>query len=260
MAVNQLIEAPLEFDPAARATAKALAVTDSRFEPELIAAAVRRVVNAWAAAVEGDDKALVEFAYPGTRRSLLHPGEADGGERLFVRDLRVSQIRLTSLTPHADTALLNVALTCSGRRFVEDVTSGELVSGSRDDEMSFIEVWVLSLHGPAPSSWHLGLQWTRETPDTGEFVSRRETPEEHRERLERAGLVKPRSFQILCRWGDEAMRAAGEVTVAVERTRAPTREEAQDLVMPQILYELMKRGAIGVQPQFPLIEVRELIP
>ena len=49
--------ADLDFDGTARAAALDLALADGRFDPDLIEASVRRAVDAWAQAVDGDDAA-----------------------------------------------------------------------------------------------------------------------------------------------------------------------------------------------------------
>ena len=57
--------ADLDFDGTARAAALDLAMVDGRFAPDVLEAAVRRAVEAWSEAVDGEDAALERAATPG---------------------------------------------------------------------------------------------------------------------------------------------------------------------------------------------------
>ena len=65
--------ADLDFDGTARAAALDLAMVDGRFAPDVLEAAARRAVDAWAEAVDGDDAALERAATPAAVGELLHP-------------------------------------------------------------------------------------------------------------------------------------------------------------------------------------------
>ena len=56
--------ADMDFEGPARAAALDLALADERFDPDLIEASVRRILAAWASAIDGDDTALEALARP----------------------------------------------------------------------------------------------------------------------------------------------------------------------------------------------------
>ena len=65
-----------------------LAPTDFRLDPETVETAVRRALELWSLAMDGDDAALVCMIDPWAVQQMLYwEGE---GKRLFVRDLKSS--------------------------------------------------------------------------------------------------------------------------------------------------------------------------
>ena len=85
-------------DVAGSTTAEAM--VDGRFAPDVLEAAARRAVAAWADAVDGDDAALERAATPEAVRELLYAGDASERTRLVVRGPRLRALRITAL--HAD--------------------------------------------------------------------------------------------------------------------------------------------------------------
>src|SRR5690606_19271196 len=73
----------------ARAQALDLSLVDERFAPHVLEAAARRVVAAWAEAVDGEDEPLEAVADPAAVRTLLYPGDPSGRTRLVVRGPRL---------------------------------------------------------------------------------------------------------------------------------------------------------------------------
>jgi predicted lipid-binding transport protein (Tim44 family) len=147
--------ADLDFDGTARAAALDLALADGRFDPDLIEASVRRAVEAWARAVDGDDAALRAHARPAAVDALLHPGDPSRRTRLVVRGPRVEAIRIAALDAAAQPAAITVELRVTGRRYVEDRDTAEVVSGSRDAERAFTEHWTLALDGVDAWPWRI---------------------------------------------------------------------------------------------------------
>jgi hypothetical protein len=80
--------AQVDFDGDARAHALDLSLADARFAPDVLEAAARRAVAAWAEAVDGDDAALERMASPGAASALLYGGDATRETRLVVRGPR----------------------------------------------------------------------------------------------------------------------------------------------------------------------------
>ena len=91
--------ADLDFDGTARAAALDLAMVDGRFAPDVLEAAARQAVAAWAEAVDGDDAALERAATPGAVRELLYAGDASERTRLVVRGPRLRRCASPRCTP-----------------------------------------------------------------------------------------------------------------------------------------------------------------
>ena len=81
--------AVVSFDGTAREQALDLSLADARFAPDVLEAAARRAVAAWAEAVDGDDAALLEVATPEAVSELLYGGDASRKTRVVVRGPRV---------------------------------------------------------------------------------------------------------------------------------------------------------------------------
>jgi hypothetical protein len=140
--------AELYFDGDARARALDLSLADARFAPDVLEAAARRAVAAWAEAVDGDDAPLERLAAPAAGRELLY-GSGDGERtRLVVRGPRVRRIRIAAVDVETVPATMTVELELGGRRCVEDRDTAAVVAGSRDAPASFTERWTLALDGP----------------------------------------------------------------------------------------------------------------
>lgn len=139
-ALGELVDA--DFADDARAAALDLSLVDGRFTPDVLAAAARRLAAAWAEAVDGGDEPLERVASPAAVQELLHPAGPD--TRLVVRGLRMRGLRIVALDPPA----MEVEVEFSGRRYVEDRATQALLSGSREDELSFTERWRMELAEP----------------------------------------------------------------------------------------------------------------
>jgi Tim44-like domain len=89
--------ADLDFEGPARAAALDLALADERFDPDLIEVSVRRILAAWASAIDGDDTPLEALARPEAVRALLYPGDTDWHTRLVVRNPHIRTVRITAI-------------------------------------------------------------------------------------------------------------------------------------------------------------------
>jgi predicted lipid-binding transport protein (Tim44 family) len=147
--------ADLDFDGTARAAALDLALADGRFDPDLIEASVRRVVEAWAHAVDGDDDALQAAARPAAVAELLHAGDPSRRTRLVVRGPRVDALQIVALDAGSEPATIAVELRVAGRRYVEDRDTAAVVSGSRDRQDEWTEHWTLALDGAGEWPWRI---------------------------------------------------------------------------------------------------------
>ncbi len=147
--------AEVEFEGDARARALDLAVADARFSPDVLEAAARRAVGAWAEAVDGDDEALEQVASPEAVGALLYGGDASRDTRLVVRGPRVKRIRIAGVQVEQVPATMSVEVELGGRRYVENRDTTTVVSGSKDSATTFTEHWTLALDGPDDAPWRI---------------------------------------------------------------------------------------------------------
>src|SRR5215207_6697938 len=147
--------AQVEFEGDARARALDLSVADARFAPDVLEAAARRAVEAWAGAVDGDDAALEKVASEDAVGALLYERDSSGQTRLVVRGPRVKRIRIAAVQLERVPATMTVAVELGGRRYVEDRDTTTVLSGSKDSATTFTETWTLALDGPADAPWRI---------------------------------------------------------------------------------------------------------
>jgi predicted lipid-binding transport protein (Tim44 family) len=147
--------AEVGFEGDARARALDLSVADARFGPDVLEAAARRAVGAWAEAVDGDDAALERVASPEAVAELLYGGDATRGTRLVVRGPRVKRIQIAAVQVEHQPATMTVDVELGGRRYVENRDTAAVLSGSKDSATTFTERWTLALDGPDDAPWRL---------------------------------------------------------------------------------------------------------
>jgi predicted lipid-binding transport protein (Tim44 family) len=147
--------AEVEFAGDAHARALDLSVADARFAPDVLEAAARRAVAAWAEAVDGDDAALERVASPEAVAALLYGGDAARTTRLVVRGPRVRRIQVAAVQVESAPATMTVDVELGGRRYVENRDTAAVVGGSKDRATTFTERWTLALDGPDQSPWRL---------------------------------------------------------------------------------------------------------
>jgi predicted lipid-binding transport protein (Tim44 family) len=147
--------AQVDFSGDARAHALDLSLADARFAPDVLEAAARRAVEAWAEAVDGDDAALEQIASPEAVGGLLYGGDASQRTRLVVRGPRVKGIRIAVVRVDQLPATMTVDVELGGRRYVEDRDTAAVVGGSKDAPTTFTERWTLALDGPADAPWRI---------------------------------------------------------------------------------------------------------
>lgn len=147
--------ATVDFDGDARQEALDLSLADGRFAPDVLEAAVRRAVRGWVEAVDGEDAPLLEVASPDAVAALLYGGDASRKTRVVVRGPRVERVAIEGVDAQAQPARMTVALTVSGRRYVEDRDTAAVLSGDKSREARFSERWVLTLDGPDTGPWRI---------------------------------------------------------------------------------------------------------
>lgn len=152
-ATADLISVSLSSD--ARAQALDLSLADARFGPDVLEVAAREAADAWAEAVDGEDAPLERVASPEAVQALLYGADASRTTRLVVRGPRVEGVTIDRITPSPEPATMTVTLSLSGRRYVENRDTTDVVSGSKDREARWGELWTLALDGTDDTPWRL---------------------------------------------------------------------------------------------------------
>ncbi len=147
--------ADLDFDGDARAAALDLSLADARFAPDVLEAEARRIVEAWAEAVDGEDKPLAELASGPVLQQLLYEGDESERTRVVVRGPRVKRITIVVLDATADPATMTIEVELGGKRYVQDRDTAAVLSGSKDEATVFTERWTLALDGPDEQPWRV---------------------------------------------------------------------------------------------------------
>jgi predicted lipid-binding transport protein (Tim44 family) len=147
--------ADLDFDGDAHAAALDLSNADGRFAPQVLEAAARRAVAAWAEAVDGDDAALEAIATPEALQALLYGGDASRDTRLVVRGPKLGALRIARLDAAHEPPTMLVEAEVSGRRYVENRDTAAVLNGSKDRETTFTERWTMALDGDPETPWRI---------------------------------------------------------------------------------------------------------
>jgi predicted lipid-binding transport protein (Tim44 family) len=147
--------ADFNFADDARAKALDLSLADARFMPDVLEAAARRAVAAWAEAVDGRDTPLEAVASRDAVDELLYAGDASRGTRVVVRGPRVKGIRIERVEVEREPATMTVAVELGGRRYVENRDTTTVVAGDKDRATTFTERWTLALDGADDAPWRL---------------------------------------------------------------------------------------------------------
>jgi predicted lipid-binding transport protein (Tim44 family) len=147
--------AVVSFDGTAREEALDLSLADARFAPDVLEAAARRAVAAWAEAVDGDDAALEEVATPEAVSQLLYGGDASRGTRVVVRGPLVRSIRIVGVDVSVEPATMTIEVELGGRRYVENRDTAAVIAGSKDRASTFAETWRLTLDGVDGAPWRV---------------------------------------------------------------------------------------------------------
>ena len=147
--------ADFDFEGDARQHALDLSLADARFGPDVLEAAARRAVAAWAEAVDGEDAALEQVASPAAIGELLYAGDRSRRTRVVVRGPRVKRIRIAQVKVDTEPATMTVDVELGGRRYVEDRDTAAVLAGDKNSAQTFTERWTLALDGPGNAPWRL---------------------------------------------------------------------------------------------------------
>jgi hypothetical protein len=117
-----------------------LSVVDDRFEPALLEATIKHVLDAWEQSSDGSNRALTEVATKNAIRSLEHPG-GPGGHR-YVRDVSLSRWEVAGLNPTPERPTAQVAVRIKAATYRSD---GRRLSGSDRRRRRLSLLWTLKL-------------------------------------------------------------------------------------------------------------------
>jgi hypothetical protein len=128
-----------------------LSIVDSRFGPELIAAQLAHLIEAWEGAVNGSEGPLEELASDQARDALLRPGR---GTRLIVRDAVLKSWEATDLDVSSHPQTIEVTLEVQAVRYVVRDTGAPLAGNQRDAHQMAL-TWILELIDSTLNPWRL---------------------------------------------------------------------------------------------------------
>ena len=177
----------LDFAGKTRLAALDLAQLDGRWAPDVLEAAARRTVAAWAEAIDGNHQPLIDLAGRHTANALLYP-ESDRRNRQVIRGPELLTLRIIHLEPAAKPPTMTVAATISARRYTESRRTGAVLEGSKTRVDTFSEEWDLVLTHNRVNPWRIAA---RHEPRVRPFEQLRETFREITIRL--SGRFPPRS-------------------------------------------------------------------
>jgi predicted lipid-binding transport protein (Tim44 family) len=160
---------PLEFTGDLRLAALDLAGFDGRYDPDVLEAAARRTVAAWAEAIDGNHGPLIALAGRQTVEALLYP--TSRRHRLVIRGPRLQRLRIVSLRPRARPPMMTVEATISARCYLEDRHTGAITGGSRNRDSTFTVFWQLHLNNDAKTPWRIA-SIARPAPRRGSVLYR----------------------------------------------------------------------------------------
>lgn len=130
-----------------------LALVDSRWAPDVLAAAVRRLLRCWEhTAVEGDN-AFEGVASTQAAAALVHPRGA--ASRLDVRGLELERLDVAELLLADEPPAVRLVFRVRGRRALYDVGAEVPRLGSLARDRSFEERWLLQRTDDPDRPWRL---------------------------------------------------------------------------------------------------------
>ncbi len=139
------------FTGTARAAALDLSLVDGRFAPDVLAAAVGEVVDAWMQAIDGPDDPLAARTTPQALEALLYP-TASHRDRLVIRGAEVKEITIVAVDV-GPPPKVRLELEVAGFQYVEDRDTTEVLAGSKRRRSKTRQLWTLRLSDDARRPW-----------------------------------------------------------------------------------------------------------
>lgn len=238
---------------------RSLAAGDGRFGADVVARTARLAVEAWAAAVTGDDAALTVISQAASANELMYP---IGQAWRLAPGPKVTKIEIVALEAAAEPPRLRLSFRFTGRRQRADRGQAD----GPDGEISLIGMLELILDTDRRRPWRLSRGHIETLDDFlgYVFVSRRETPDEYQLRTGwPAGEARPwpaGRYRVAAGFAEHDERFGSSVAIEVQRDAVPTRDEAVQLVWPAIA--AATRAALGDgdwRPSLNWLDVVELL-
>jgi hypothetical protein len=262
-AVAMVAAASLEVSPWAAETTRLAGQRDNRLGASGVASAARLAVAAWTLAVDGDDTMLTAMAQSDAAYWLLHPALEHWQ---VAPGPRVTRIKISRLDADAEQPELGVDFEFTGRRRFDDPSRIDAADG----DTLFNARLDLTHASTGPEPWLLssGRVQTEDQYRGYVFTSRRESPQEYRQRTGSAAAAAaaavpagtPRVFRLISGFAEHDERFGSTALVEVRRETAPSRDEAEQLMWPAIEAETTRALGDGDwRPSLNWLDVIELL-
>jgi hypothetical protein len=252
----------------------AAGIADERLAPEVLEAAIRDAIAAWAGAAEegpaaGAPEPRADIA-PAVAADLLRPGGPGARTRLVLRQPRIDSIGVMRLRTVPAPTLASLLVVVRGGRCIQDLDTGEPVSGDLDVMTWFHQFWDVVRDGPPARPWRLALRAgpnDRESTDLqgAAWTTGQETARQYRDRTG-AGDPPPappgpvRRFRVSCGFFEHDVHTGGGAEVTARLAAAPAWNDAVQLVLPAIFASLTRStGLSDWRPTISSLDVLELL-
>jgi hypothetical protein len=250
MGESEMVEAAaLVIDP--RAAATMTGDGDDWFSRKQVVRAARRVVTAWAMAVNGDDTVLASVADPNQACWLMSPDSYQVPKPHWVvaPDPVLAELDIWRFEPDATPPRLNAKWQFTGRRRWIDADPGIPGDGA-DDEVPFNGWLELRFTGSGAWPWQLGSGFV-EARDGYTFARRTETVEEYRQRVGDSAVdeaLAPTDVYLLTvAFAEDDVKYGSTASVEVSSDAPVTRQETVELVESAIQADIVRGrgGEVG---------------
>jgi hypothetical protein len=231
---------------------------DSRLGADAVIGAARQAIAAWVTAVDGDETALAAIARPDAVHFLIHPSM----ERWQVAPgPAVTKIQVWDLEADAEPPRVRVSWQFTGRRRFTDPGPDD---SAAESETTFHGMLDLTLTGPGRWQLSSGHVSTLDQYLGYVFTSRRETPDEYRQRTGSAAIPDPAGppwvFRLTSGFAEHDERFGSTASVSLRRETVPTRDEAEKLIQPAIWEVTVQALGDGDwQPSMNWLDLIELL-
>lgn len=130
-----------------------LALADARWSPDVLMAAVRRLIDAWEHAAADGTRAFAGVAGDHAALALVHP--RGGSSRVEVRGAALERLEVVELLAEREPPAVRLILGLRGRHALVNVGGEVARVGSLQRDRDFEERWLLEQTSEPDRPWHL---------------------------------------------------------------------------------------------------------